>query len=77
MNNAVKYKSVYAFKVADYVKSGKEVFVLDRSSLSAMAISEMNAIDFINAINDDETNRYEFWIEEEIVTEEQEETANE
>lgn len=70
--NKVIYKNVYSFAVADLIKAGKEVFVLDRSSLSVMAVSEMNALEFINATSDDNNaNRYEFWIEE------QEETANE
>lgn len=68
--NEVKFKSVYAFEVIDLIKSGKEVFSLDRLNCLTERVSKMYVDDFLNAI-DDKTNRYDFWIEE------SEETANE
>lgn len=71
--NKVIYKSVYSFTVADLIRAGKEVFVLDRLRGTVTLAEEMKAYDFINATSEkDETNRYEFWIEEE-----QEVTVNE
>lgn len=67
--NKVIYKSVYSFNVPELIRKGKEVFVLDRSSLSVTSVSEMNALEYINAINsDDNINRYEFWVEENEVS---------
>ena len=68
--NKVIYKSVYSFTVADLIRAGKEVFVLDRLHNTVSLAEEMQAYEFLNATSDkDETNRNEIWIEEQEETE--------
>ena len=63
----IAYKTVYPCWVLDEVKSGKEVFVLDKSCRSIESINDMTikrALGLIESAEKSKNGRYEFWYEE-------------
>ena len=56
------YKLVYNFEVLDKLRSGGEVYVLDRESRSVSRMSKLNVIEVVKIIDhDSKDNRYEMW----------------
>lgn len=56
------YKLVYNFEVLDKLRSGGEVYVLDRESRSVSRMSKLNVIEVVKIIDhDNKDNRYEMW----------------
>ena len=60
----IKYKKIYSFNIIDCIKKNKDVYMLDRENGKVCPISDMNVYEFFKVIESDETNRYDFWIEE-------------
>lgn len=68
------YKDIYAFQVIDEIKSGKDVYVIDKAAsetCDAIVFAvDMSVCDFIEAIfNPNKENRFSFF---EIVEENEE-----
>ena len=62
----MKYRSVSSYWLFDEIKSGKEVYALDKRvnevySINKMPVEQMVAI--IHSV-EQESSRYEFWYEE-------------
>lgn len=74
------YNTVYPWKVAELIKQGKTVYLLDRKYNEVYNVKSINAERFIEATSHDNAdNRYDFWIEEvaEVIENEKEKAANE
>lgn len=67
------YKDIYAFQVMDEIKSGKDVYVVDKAACddpsAVTSIKEMSVGEFIEAISNSKKNRFSFF---EIVEEDEE-----
>lgn len=62
MENKSTYKVLYPWQVAEKIKEGKIVRMLDRKENKIYSTNEMTATRFIQVTsNEDKTNRYEFW----------------
>lgn len=66
------YMSIYSFHVIEKIKEGKTVYYLDRKLHDCGTVNRISVEDLIAIIKADEQEkqRFEFWIEEE--TEEKE-----
>ena len=59
------YKSIYSFEVLDYIKEGKSVYMLDRETSEVLEVNSIEVGEFAEVLKfDNETKRYDFWIEE-------------
>ena len=67
------YKNIYAFDVADKIKNGKEVYILDRQKETVNNVLDIDVKIYIEATaGEPNGNRFAFWTIEEV-----EETENE
>lgn len=61
------YKRIYQFNVLDEIKKRSIVYYLDRKYNEVGCINTMqtaNAVFILGEAENDDTNRYEFWIED-------------
>ena len=59
------YKSIYPFEVLDYIKAGETVYMLDRDTNEVLEVNSREVGEFAEVLKfDNETKRYDFWIEE-------------
>ncbi len=69
------YSTVYSWQVAELIKQGKTVYLLDRRLNEVYNVASMTAEKFIEATNhENKDNRYAFWIEAEVKENEKEKT---
>ena len=61
------YKSIYSFYVIDKIKEGKTVYYVDRKLHDCGIINNISAQEYVTILkqSEEETTRYDFWIEEE------------
>lgn len=63
----MRYKSLYAFEVVDYIRKGCNVWMLDRDCGEVAELTEMPLQEFFDVIDtatEDKQNRFAFWIDE-------------
>ena len=58
------FKKIYSYEVIKEVEQGKQVRILDRETEKIYRADELYAVDFLEAINSKEENRYDFWVVE-------------
>ena len=60
------YKSIYSFDVMENIKEGKAVFVLDREAKECVEAIYMSLAEWVDVLSCKNSNRFAFWVEEEI-----------
>ena len=67
----MKFVSVYSFMAFDEVKSGKKVYALDRKLKRVVLVNSLTIEELVAVVNSDkeEPTRYEFWYEEKVTEE--------
>lgn len=59
-----KYESVYDFNVLDEIKSGKDIFLLNRATNNVSWVNGMTVESLVKVFkHDNKDNRYEFYKE--------------
>ena len=56
-----EYESVYNWNVLDDIKSGKEVYMLDKRLNESVNVKTMEVYDLISILNSEEKDRYYFY----------------
>lgn len=57
-----KYRDISQFCVAEEVRKGNEVRILDKLIEKVYRAENMTAMEYINMIEDDNYSRYECWV---------------
>lgn len=58
------YKSIYPFNALEAISNGEKVRILDRYTEKVYVADEMYVADFAQAVNSEDSGRYEFWVVE-------------
>lgn len=66
----MKYVSIYPWDVINNIKKGRKVYVLDRQVKKVYTVNDATVGDVVAVIASKEEDRYEFWYEEEVKTDE-------
>lgn len=64
----MKFRHLYAWHVMPQMEKGEKVYVLDRKAREVSVVNDMmvsEAVELIKLADGDESDRFDFWIEEE------------
>lgn len=60
------YKDIYSFQTIDEIKSGKDVYVVDKENMKIYYLNGMTVEEFVYVVNCDNRNdRFSFYVVEE------------